>query len=136
MIRAVQNVRTFRRCFEIHWTSVHLAACAERALMPAKPKVTDHSSVASIGFRRAASLLAARRQVSDKGDSMRSGDFYRDMARELLARAGNHPNAQQRAKLETTAAEWLRLADEVDRVDRTDCLTSNFELPARLKTSA
>jgi hypothetical protein len=49
---------------------------------------------------------------------MRSGDTYRDMARELLARAGNHPNAQQRAKLETTAAEWLRLADEVDRTDR------------------
>ena len=46
---------------------------------------------------------------------MRSGDPYRDTARELLERAGNHPNAQQRAKLETTAAEWLRLADEADR---------------------
>ena len=64
---------------------------------------------------------------------MRSGDAYRDLARELLARAANHPNAQQRAKLETTAAEWLRLADEVDR---TDCLTSNFELPAHLKSNA
>ena len=49
---------------------------------------------------------------------MRSGDPYRDTARELLERAGNHPNAQQRAKLETTAAEWLRLADEADRSDR------------------
>ena len=46
---------------------------------------------------------------------MRSADPYRDTARELLQRAGNHPNAQQRAKLETTAAEWLRLADEADR---------------------
>ena len=49
---------------------------------------------------------------------MRSGDPYRDTAHELLERAGNHPNAQQRAKLETTAAEWLRLADEADRSDR------------------
>jgi len=64
---------------------------------------------------------------------MRSGDPYRDTARELLERAGNHPNAQQRAKLETTAAEWLRLADEADRNDR---LTINFELPARLKKNA
>ena len=56
---------------------------------------------------------------------MRSGDPYRDTARELLERTGNHPNAQQRAKLETTAAEWLRLADEADRSDR---LTINFEL--------
>ena len=61
---------------------------------------------------------------------MRSGDPYRDTARELLERAGNHPNAQQRAKLETTAAEWLRLADEADRNDR---LTINFELPTSLK---
>ena len=49
---------------------------------------------------------------------MRSGDPYRDTARELLERAGNHPNAQQRAKLETTAAEWLRVADEAERSDR------------------
>jgi hypothetical protein len=64
---------------------------------------------------------------------MRSGDPYRDTARELLERAGTRPNAQQRAKLETTAAEWLRLADEADRSDR---LTINFELPARLKKNA
>ena len=63
---------------------------------------------------------------------MRSGDPYRDRARELLERAGNHPNAQQRAKLETTAAEWLRLADEADRSDR---LTINFELPSVKKNA-
>jgi len=63
---------------------------------------------------------------------MRSGDPYRDAARELLGRAGNHPNAQQRAKLETTAAEWLRLADEADRSDR---LTINFELPSLKKNA-
>jgi hypothetical protein len=85
-------------------------------------------NVASIGFRRAATYPAARRQV------FRQARVPCDhTARELLERGGNHPNAQQRAKLETTAAEWPRLAEEADRNDR---LMFNFELPTSLKTNA
>ena len=100
-----------------HWTSVHLGVWAGRALIACgAEKVLDTpTSLASVSGE----LLPLTRRLADRFRSgvgpMRSGDPYRDTARELLERTGNHPNAQQRAKLETTAAEWLRLADKADR---------------------